>query len=247
VVFNGILKLMPCASRTVNKKHLTFNIKSIVNCQLSIVEGRSKGFTLIELLVVITLFAITSTLITASYLTFERNQRIRNAAQILKNDLRFAQNKALAGDKGVSNVSPSDCTNLSQCCPNRYLSNNYSLVGWYVTFDTAQTSTYTYAGVCKRENGTETFFPNPAKTVSFPSGVTLKTNGIKIGGTLRSGTVKVLFKHLATDVALHSSGPPFVSSNTISFSGDLTIELEGQQTSNVNTVTVRPTGEISGN
>jgi len=75
----------------------------------------------------------------------------------------------------------------------------------------------------------------------------LKTNGIKIGGTLRSGTVKVLFKHLATDVALHSSGPPFVSSNTISFSGDLTIELEGQQTSNVNTVTVRPTGEISGN
>src|SRR3990167_2041470 len=71
---------------------------------------KSRGFTLIELLVVITLFAITSTLITASYTTFERNQRIRNAAQTLKNDLRLVQNKALAGDKGANSECPQTST-----------------------------------------------------------------------------------------------------------------------------------------
>src|SRR3990167_7502376 len=91
---------------------------------------RKAGFTLIELLIVITLFAITSSLITASYITFEKNQRIRNAAQTLKNDLRFTQNKSLAGDKGVSNVSSSDCTDTSgtsQCCPNHLGSDDSAL------------------------------------------------------------------------------------------------------------------------
>ena len=97
MVFNGILKLMPSLARTINYQQLTINRKS-------------KGFTLIELLVVITLFAITSTLITASYLTFEKNQRIKSAAQTLKNDLRFAQNKALAGDKGANREFPGTST-----------------------------------------------------------------------------------------------------------------------------------------
>lgn len=227
-----------------------FRIKEFVakNTRYLILNTRyrkSFGFTLIELLVVITLFGITSSLITASYITFERNQRIRNAAQTLKNDLRFAQNKALAGDKGVPN-SGGSCTDLAQCCPN---GNNDTLVGWYVTFDPAQTSSYTYAGVCNTGGNEISFSP---KTVTYPSGVTLNNTspntGIKIGGSPRSGIVTVLFKPLAIDVALHSSSaPPFNAGNTVNFTGDLTIELKGSQTSNVNTVTVRPTGEISGN
>ena len=219
MVFNGILKLMPSLSRTVN-------------CQLSTVNCKVKhGFTLIELLVVITLFGITSSLITASYTTFEKNQRIKNAAQTLKNDLRLVQNKALAGDKGAN----------SEC------SIGDTLAGWYVTFDTAQTSTYTYAMVCNIGGNESRFIP---KTVTYPSGVTLNNavpnTGIKIGGSPRNGIVTILFKPLATDVALYSnSAPPFTT--PITFTGNLEIELKGGQTSNLSTVTVRTTGEVSGN
>jgi len=217
VVFNGILKLMPSLSRTVNCQQLTIN-------------SRSRGFTLIELLVVITLFAITSSLITASYLTFEKNQRIKNAAQTLKNDLRFVQNKALAGDKGANSECPITST----------------LVGWYLTFNTSQTSTYTYTGACNT-GGTESYFI--PKTITYPSGVTLNNaapnTGIKLGGTPQSGTVTVLFKPLTTGAVLYSNaGPPF--SNLIDFTGDLVIELKGQQTSTLSIITVRSTGEISG-
>ena len=246
MVFNGILKLMPSLARTVNYQQLTINRKS-------------RGFTLIELLVVITLFAITSSLITASYITFEKNQRIRNAAQTLKNDLRFTQNKSLAGDKGVSNVSSSDCTDTigtSQCCPNHLGSDDYYLVGWAVTFDPAQTSSYTFVGICKNKtNNAESSFGS--KTVTYPSGVTLNNNapntGIKIGGSIQNSTVKVLFRPLNTSISLHTnSAPPFTNAsgvliNTAPSAGDLTIELMGEQTSNLNIVTVRTTGEISGN
>ena len=250
MVFNGILKLMPSRSRILYK---VFCIREFVekNTRYLILNTRyrkSKGFTLIELLVVITLFGIVSTLITASYTTFERNQRIRNATQTLKNDLRLVQNKALAGDKGVSNVPGSDCTDLNQCCPNTYLNNNYSLVGWYVFwYITATTSNYGYAGVCRSDSGSETRFPVPIKYVYFPAGVTL--NSIKLNdiAIINGAKLMVLFKPLATDVALYDDTdgvPPFTSSKT--FEGDLIFELKGSQTSNLSTVTVRPTGEISG-
>jgi len=222
VVFNGILKLMPTCARTVN-------------CQLSTINRKFKGFTLIELLVVITLFAITSTLITASYVTFERNQRIRNAAQTLKNDLRFAQNKALAGDKGVN----SECPGIS------------TLIGWYVEFDTTLlTSSYSYTGACRATDGSETYFNT--KTVNYPSGVTL--NNMKVSTTQQSGIKKILFRPLFTNISLHNYvavPPQFLNSsgeliNTVVLNGDITIELKESQTGNVKTVTVRPTGEISG-
>ena len=200
MVFNGILKSMPGASRTANYKQETINNKrKTVNFNKLFPVSSfqfpvfNKGFTLIELLVVITLFGIISSLIVASYLTFDNNQKIRSAAQTLKNDLRFAQNKALAGDKGVSNVSGGDCDNTSLCYPNFITPNNYYLVGWYVIFDTTQTSTYTYAGVCKSASGAESTFNS--KTVNFPPGVVL--HSVEIGGNPLSGTVvKVLLKPL---------------------------------------------------
>lgn len=225
MVFNGILKLMPTSN--VEGKSLIVNRNSTIHFK--------RGFTLIELLVVITLFGIVSTLVTASYITFERNQRIRNATQTLKNDLRLIQNKALAGDKGANSECPVTST----------------LIGWYMTINTAQISSYTYAGVCDA-GGPQNLFPNPPKIVNFPTGVTLNNTtapntGIKLGGNPQSGIVTILFKPLATDVALYDDPdgvPPFTSPKT--FSGDLVIELKGSQTSTVSTVTVRPTGEISG-
>ena len=227
MVFNGILKLMP--SR-VGSFEFIVRRKKTTHYPLPTTHYKVKNaFTLIELIVVITLFGIVSTLVTASYITFERNQRIRNATQTLKNDLRLVQNKALAGDKGANSECPITST----------------LVGWYVTFDTTQTLTYSYAGVCNTS-----VLPFSSKTVTFPSGVALNNavppnTGIKIGGSPQGGIVTILFKPLATDVGLYSdSAPPFT--HPITFSGDLVIELKGSQTSTVSTVTVRPTGEISG-
>lgn len=58
---------MPTASRTFDKKHLTFDkIKSIVKCQVSSVRKLS-GFTLIELLVVITIIGILAGMALVSY------------------------------------------------------------------------------------------------------------------------------------------------------------------------------------
>ena len=191
------------------------------------------AFTLIELLVVITLFGIVSTLITASYTTFERNQRIRNAAQTLKNDLRLVQNKALAGDKGANSECPQTST----------------LVGWYVKFDTTsgQTSSYTYAGVCNT-GGTETSFSS--KTVTYPSGVTL--HSIDIGAGAYTGIVKALFKPVSTGVSLHdNNAPPFLKANgdldhTTSQTGNLVVRLKDQQSASAKyQITVRTSGEVS--
>src|SRR3989338_10011742 len=90
------------------------------NFQFSI----KKGFTFIELLVVITIFGLTASLVTASYLTFERNQRLKNAALTLKNELRLIQNRALSGDK----APPSD--------PESCYSKEGILVGWYLKIST---------------------------------------------------------------------------------------------------------------
>ena len=120
-----------------------------------------------------------------------------------------------------------------------------------VTFNTAQPTSYTYRGICKNITTspyTESTFGS--STVTFPSGVTLNNavppnTGIQIGGSPQVGIVNILFKPLATDVALYSNfNPPFTT--PITFSGDLVIELKGGQTSNLSTVTVRPNGEISG-
>src|SRR3990167_10709224 len=106
---------MPRVLRTVSYKHLTFNkLKEFVKCNLlhvtcqceftlrrKLINVRLPGFTLIELLIVISIFGLTASLITASYLTFERNQRLKAAAQKIKTDVRFTQNKALTGDKGL--------------------------------------------------------------------------------------------------------------------------------------------------
>src|SRR3990167_6289045 len=91
------------------------------------------GFSLIELMVVVSLFGLAASLITASYLSFEKNQRLRSGANLLKSDLRLIQNKATSGDEGAGGA-------VCNATADR-------LGGWYLSIEKDGTS-YAYGGVC---------------------------------------------------------------------------------------------------
>lgn len=113
---------------------------SIFNFHFSI----KKGFTLIELMIVITLFGLATAMVTASYLTFERKERVRGVAQALKNNIRLVANRAHSGDKGFDKND--------KCDTNR----GHTLLGWYVSISTGM-DTYSIAGNCLREGNEEKF------------------------------------------------------------------------------------------
>lgn len=95
------------------------------------------GFSLIELMIVVSLFGVAASLVTASYLNFEKNQRVKNAASTLKNELRLIQNKAATGDKGPRGTvcNPSGGTT--------------TLGGWYLKIQSGASQTsYSIGGVC---------------------------------------------------------------------------------------------------
>src|SRR3989339_1835177 len=128
----------------VNKKTVNYELSPIRQAQgdPEYIEGstinwrrRRHGFGLIEFMIVITVFGIAVSAITASYLSFERNQRLKSAAQTLKGDIRLIQNKAVSGDKGTE----SDCLQGSE---------NWPLVGWYINI-TENSDSYSLAGSCQ--------------------------------------------------------------------------------------------------
>lgn len=200
------------------------------------------GFTLIELLIVISIFAITTSLITASYLTFERNQRLKAAAQKIKTDLRFAQNEALSGNKGVESP-PSSCIELTAT----------TLVGYYMelTAKEGENEVYTVSGYCSGSNNN---FDFNVRAVSLSRGV--KINLIKHGGLDISKTsdpnakpVIILFRPLAHDVTFWNEefSRPFDDNGQLlggayPQTGDLTIELCREKTPYF--VIIRTTGEV---
>ncbi len=85
------------------------------------------GFTLIELLVSISIIGIVFGLGIAAYTRFNRRQILFQAAQDLKSNLRLAQDKAMAGEKGT------ECGDA------------FTLQGWYVSF---ATESYQVYGMC---------------------------------------------------------------------------------------------------
>src|SRR3990170_2028380 len=91
---------MPTLSRTINKKHLTFDkIKSVVSCQLSVVR-KAKGFTLIELLVVIVLIGILATFGVVTFNKFQqmgRDAKRKSDLDTLKKALELAKGDSLSG------------------------------------------------------------------------------------------------------------------------------------------------------
>ena len=212
-----------------------------MNYELKTQNCKTKGFTLIELLIVISIFGLTASLITASYLTFERNQRLKAAAQKIKTDIRFTQNKALTGDKGLGS---DPCVT-----PN-------TLFGWYISFSSeiSKNTYYTIAGDCQNQTsgGEVTFAIN---TQSLPQGVQITK--ITYGSdTADRKNVWVLFEPLKHDVTFFSSAlsddvPPFLDNDGNFRSGKLLVSLPGEkitiQLAREKTyyyVDVQPSGEV---
>lgn len=80
---------------TVNMPETTFRLKG------------GAGFTLIELLVAMGIIVLIAGGVIASYDKYNNSQRLKQAAQTFKNDLRLAETKALSGQKPSSG-----CTQL---------------------------------------------------------------------------------------------------------------------------------------
>jgi prepilin-type N-terminal cleavage/methylation domain-containing protein len=102
-----------------------------------------RGFTLIEVVVSIGIILVVVGTVIANYNGFNNTQTLKQAALTLKNDLRFAQNKALSGEKPTSN-----CTTLS---------------GYRVTFSGAN---YSIQAFCTPEG-----LAGAESTISLPNGI----------------------------------------------------------------------------
>lgn len=204
------------------------------------------GFTLIELLIVISIFALTASLITASYLTFERNQRLKAAGQKIKTDIRFTQNEALSGNKGTAGL----CETPS------------ILVGYYITFSAVDGNNtgYSISGDCRVTNvkedcpssGSETTFNQ--RGVSFSQGV--KITKITYGSILSPNSASILFRPLSNVTSFWDANlaPPFLDTscqpiagrllggNLDQASNDLVIELCREKTPY--NVIIRTSGDV---
>ena len=111
-----------------------------------------QGFTLIELLVVVSIMGILFAIGLATYNEFNRRQTLNQALSTLRNDLRQAQNKALAGEK------PAACTS--------------SLNGYRVDFTA---NTYSLKAICPSEQEVKTInLPSNVNFSPVPTAILFK-------------------------------------------------------------------------
>lgn len=220
-----------------------FKIKNQFNN--STIQQFNNGFSLIELLVVIGLFGLAASLVTASYLGFEKGQRVKNAAAQLKSDLRLVQNKALSGDKGTCPVTS-------------------FLGGWFLYVDkTAGNNTsYKIAGNCLTSAGLESIFG--FTSFSLPRNVII--SDMTYGSFGSQNTMRLLFRPLASGATFHNNSAclsPCSSTSALDFYEDngsgllksvnrlqlaqpdpVIITLSGADGTNPNQVKILPSGEI---
>lgn len=192
-----------------------------------------RAFSLIELLIVVAIFGLTVSLVTAAFITFERNQQLRNAALQLQSDLRQTQNQALSGNKGSDlSVCPSTST----------------LGGWYVRLSTdsggGANGRYTIGGDCISAALNESSFSS--KTVILPVGISITNVG-------SVSNVDILYRPLAPGVSFHNASlvPPFFDSsgnllNQVGAGSSLVITFTSN-TGGTYHVTVSPSGEVNAN
>lgn len=154
------------------------------------------AFGLIEFLVAISILGITAAAITASYLTFERNQRVKNAARTLKSDIRLAQNKALSGDKALGAADDQSA----------HCKTTHELLGWYVAVERDKTD-YSILGYCLNTDDPGGHLHNhifDAMTVKLPEGV--KIYKIECGPANSNALAAYIhFYSLTTGAVFHSS------------------------------------------
>jgi len=108
--------------------------------------GAYGGYTLVELLVVIIILFVLFSLGIARYRDFQRRQSLNAAARTLISDLRFAQERALAGAK------PSGCVTL-----NSYILRRLSSTGYHILANCTNSS---YVVVSESQVGFSSKHPN---------------------------------------------------------------------------------------
>lgn len=101
------------------------------------------GFTLLELLIVISVTMALFGIAVASFNTYNKKERVRQAALNLKSDLRFAQTRAISAEK-----PDSSCT---------------TFIGMRITFTS---SGYTIRHQCSEG------FVGAGDSITFPAGIT---------------------------------------------------------------------------
>jgi len=202
------------------------------------------GFTMIELLIVLSILGVAATLVTASYLGFEKRERVKSAALEMKNQIRFAQNRALSGDKGFG-------TNLDDMCPA-----TSTLVGWYVNIDKARANSYFIAGDCLTDSN-ETDFDKETK--KLPEGVSIVNITYNTISVQDKNNVNILFRPLENDSKFFDAGttsvtPPFFDTAATDIDVNklfdksrlqesVTVTISGFNTAYE--VEIEPTGEVN--
>lgn len=205
-----------------------------------------RGFSLIELMVVVSLFGIAASLITASYLTFERNQRVKGAAEQIKSDLRLVENKATSGDKGPLSGNPIDTV-----CPKASI-----LGGWYLYLNNSSglNTSYKFGGNCVTGSSEVVFLE---KTINLPSDT--KINRIFYNAGNLNQPTAFFFRPLNSGVTYHNgvfAPPDFFEADGITLKNEfpptdlptdswVTIEVSNSAANKFYWVRIETTGEIN--
>jgi prepilin-type N-terminal cleavage/methylation domain-containing protein len=178
------------------------------------------GFTLIELLVVISIIGILTAITIPQLTAFNRRQILKNAAAEVKNNLRFAQNKAFAAevDTNICNVP-----------------NAQALRGWYFSVDS--TTSYSISGLCANPDtgltfGTRSFQLPQGLTISMSPSAYILFEPLSKGVSFYDTSIINLLSVMAKDINGGSSLP------------NQSVEIALTFLSNTRTVTVTGTGEI---
>lgn len=139
--------------------------------------ARVKGFTLIEILVAITVIGILSGVGIASYQNYNRRQILSQTAQDLANTLRFAQDKALSGEKDCASAY---CGGGDGACDGI---NDKNLRGWYVVISQNQYEIYGYCGDIKFSSKTTDLSARKITLSPFPNEFLFKPLGSGVSNT----------------------------------------------------------------
>jgi prepilin-type N-terminal cleavage/methylation domain-containing protein len=145
------------------------------------------GFTFIELLIVISLMAIVAASVSAAFLNFEKRQRVKEAALMVKNGIRTMQNNATSG-KDVN------CTGT------------LTLAGWTFSANVGS-SVFFYAVYCGNPPDFASY-GSSLKSLKLPQGVTfmdIKYGPIG-GSTVSVNSLRIFTRTLKMGFSFHQSG-----------------------------------------
>jgi prepilin-type N-terminal cleavage/methylation domain-containing protein len=174
-------------------------------------KKKYSGFTLIELLVAITIFMLFIGVGVAGYNQFNERQKVRQAILNLKNNLRFAQTKAISSEKtpGVACIK---------------------LIGYRVDFISSQV--YTISELCDNNNNDTIEIGQSPPEIILQNSYSLLSQNINF----TSYPSSLLFRPVENDVIINSNPPTtdvvitinnpailsYQQTLTVSKSGDIT-------------------------